>query len=126
MTPFDILRNITQEKKDLYDGKQDEFIDSKYESYLINYGLSYFADCILYANEINTHNHLPKKLQYHYFLNTIRPAKRYSKWAKKDNGDDLNVVMEYYKCNIKRAKEALSILSKEQISIIKQKLEKGG
>jgi hypothetical protein len=36
------------------------------------------------------------------------------------------LAQEYYKCGYNRAKEIINILTEKQITIIKNKLEKGG
>jgi hypothetical protein len=81
----------------------------------------------MYANQMNMCSGIDKKLQYDYYLNTVRSYRRpYQKWLKKETIENLNAVKEYYKYSDEKAKEALSILSDEQISVIKEKLDKGG
>ena len=93
---------------------------------MVNKALSYFPDTMLYANEMNRNSHIDSKLQFHFFLNSIRPAKRFAKWVKKHEDNDLTAIMEYYGFGPEKAKSALSILSSDQLITIKQKLEKGG
>lgn len=123
MNPFDFVNAINYTKKDLM---EDPDLEKQYQPYLINKALSYFPDTVLYANEINQYSHLDNKLQFHFFLNSIRPSKRYASWVKKQNNDDVSAIMEYYGYGVEKAQSALSILSPEQLNIIKQKLEKGG
>jgi flavorubredoxin len=59
-------------------------------------------------------------------INIIRPKKRFSKWAKKAQNDDIDIVKETYGYSQKKAEIALSLLSKAQINSLKQKQEKGG
>jgi hypothetical protein len=93
---------------------------------MINRGLSYFPDTLLYCNEMNLNAQVDKKLQYHYLINIIRPRKRFSKWAKRKDDVDLQIVMEYFGYNIDKAKSALSILSPDDVNKIKEKMNKGG
>jgi hypothetical protein len=65
-------------------------------------------------------------LQFEYFLNSVRPKKRFAKWVKKDDEGDLSVVKQYYGYNDAKALQALSILSPEQLITIRNTLEKGG
>jgi len=123
MNPFDFVNAINKSKEDLLKEPESE---KQYPAYLVNKALSYFPDTILYANEINQFHHLDSKLQFHFFLNSIRPAKRFAKWVKKQEDDDVAAVMEYYGYNPQKAENVVSILSSEQLTIIKQKLEKGG
>lgn len=101
-----------------------------YDPYKINKALSFHPDLIMYANELNEYYNLPKKLHYDYLINSIRSKKRFAKWVKydKDSKQHRNIlaIKEYYGYNHKKALAVLSILSEEQLAIIKQKLEKGG
>lgn len=125
--PFDYVNAINFTKKDLMtDTENDELAESGYAPFLTNRSLSYFPDTIMYANEMNKHHHLDNKLQFHYLINSIRPKKRFSKWAKKQEDNDLEAVKEYYGYNNAKGEAALSLLSPEQIQDIKRKLNKGG
>lgn len=125
--PFDYVNSISYTKKDLMTGTEnDEQSESGYIPFLTNRALSNHLDTILYAQEMNMNHHLDNKLQYSYLLNTIRPSKRFSKWAKKEVNSDLDAVREYYGYSYDKAKAALQILTPDQLRIIKEKLEKGG
>lgn len=123
MNPFDYVNAINSSKQDLLKESESE---KYYPAFMVNKALSYFPDTLLYANEMNRHHHLDGKLQFYFFLNSIRPAKRFAKWVKKQEDNDLTAVMEYYGYGPEKAKSALSILSSDQLITIKQKLEKGG
>lgn len=125
--PFEYLNSINTTKKNMMRGTEnDELAEKDYAPYMVNRGLSYFQDTIAAANEMNMHHNLDKKLQYEFLLNIVRPRKRFSKWFKKEEDSDIEAVKEYYGYSNARASQALSILSKQQLKIIKQKLEKGG
>lgn len=127
MNPFDYVNSINHNKRDLMTRTEnDELAEKSYVPFIVNKALSYFPDTIFHSNEMNRHNHLDFKLQYHYLLNSIRSQKRFAKWVKKDELNDLDMVKEYYGYNNERASEALSILSSKQLLQIKEKLEKGG
>jgi hypothetical protein len=121
--PFDYITSISQTKNDMMEDEQGE---KGYNAFMVNRGLSYFPDTILYANEMNRMAHVDNKLQYTYLINTIRPRKRFSKWVKKKEDSDLDAVMRCYGYNIDKAKSALSILSPDQVKKIKEKLDEGG
>lgn len=126
MTPFDFVNAINSSKKpDIMKGTEnDELAEKAYVPFVINRQLSYFPDSLMYANAMNIHNNLDNKLQFHYLLNSIRPAKRFAKWVKRDDSD-LQLVMQYYSYGVDKAKQVLPILSSEQLSIIKTKLQSG-
>ena len=123
MSPFDFVNAISQSKKDLM---EDPAVERLYQPFLVNKALSYFPDTVMYANEMNRRHLTHSKLQFQFFLNTVRPARRFAKWVKKQEDDDLAAVMEYYGYSPEKAKSALSILSSDQLITIKEKLEKGG
>jgi len=126
MTPFDFINSINQSKNNLIkDSDNKELAEKLYKPYIVNKGLSYFQDTIMFCNEMNRLNHLDNKLQYEFFLNSIRPLRRYAKWVKKVDSDDFDAVQEYYQLNNDKTEQALSLLSREQINLIKLKLQKG-
>lgn len=119
--PFDFVESInSKEKKDLM--KDDPEAEKKYSSFMANKAFSYFNDTIEHANRMNMLYHLDNKLQYHYYLNIIRPRQRRSKWYKKIDTPDLELIQQYYGYNAKKAQEALSILSPDQIKTIRKRL----
>jgi len=120
----DWLNSINQTKINIMD--EDPSSKKDYTPYVINRCLSGHIDCLMYANEMNMHNSLDKKLQYDFFINTLRIKKRYSPWIRKDKIKDLDVVKSYYGYSNEKAEQALKILNKDQINFIKQRLETGG
>ena len=120
----DWLNSINQTKKNLMD--EDPSIEKEYPPYIINRCFSGHLDAILFANEMNMYSFLPKKMQYDFFINTLRTKRRFSPWIRKDLVDNLDCVKRYYGYSNEKAKQALKILSKEQLDFIKSKFEIGG
>jgi len=120
----DWLKSINQSKNNI----MDEHPDSKndYAPYIINRCLSGTIDTLMYANEMNKNHSLDKRLQYDFFINSVRTRKRYSPWIKQEKIKELECIKSYYGYSNEKAKQALRILSKEQINFIKTKLEIGG
>lgn len=123
ITPFDFINNICQSKDDLI---VDSDSEKQYNPYLINRGLSFGADTIIYANEMNSRPHIEKKLQYDFLRTAMPKKKRYNKWIKADNDENIELVSEYYGYSMERAKEALSLLTEDNLEYIRQKLFRGG
>ena len=121
----DYLNAINHSKEPLLDS-EDEDWTKKYPPYIVNKCLAPFPDTIQLVNEINQLHHLDKKLQFDFLINSLRPRKRYAPWMKAKKLDNLEYVKEFYGYNNEKAKSALDILSDEQISAIKKKLNKGG
>ena len=123
MNPFEYLNAINDTKKDIM---VDDIAEKGYNSFMVNRGLSYFNDTVLYANEMNRHHHLDNRLQFDFLINIIRKRKRFSKWIKPDTVSDVEVVKEYYGYSNEKARQALTLLTPEQITMIKKKAFKGG
>lgn len=124
---FDYVTAISFNKQDLMTGTEnDELAEAGYVPFLTNRSLSNFPDTVLYANEMNMQNHLDNKLQFSYLINSIRPMKRFSKWAKRQDSEDFEAVKQYYKYNNTKTEQALQLLSPDQIKTIKKKLTTGG
>ena len=123
MTPFTYLNSINFSKEDVM---VDDVAEKGYNSFLINRSMSYFYDTVGIANVMNRYHHLDNKLQYHFLINIIRKRKRFSKWMKPETESDIEVIKEYYGYSNDKAKQVLSLLSPENIKIIKQKVSKGG
>ena len=72
----DYLYSINQSKKNIL--VDDIDAEKKYPTYIINRCLSSFTDTVLFANEMNKNPHLPKRLQYDFYINSVKPRKRFS------------------------------------------------
>jgi hypothetical protein len=122
--PFDYATAILQTKKELI---VDDLTEKEYQPFLVNRALSQHKDCILFANEMNRRHHLDKKMQNAFLLNTVRSMKRpFAKWAKAEKNDDLECIKLAYGLSDSKAREALRLLSKEQILQLKEDTYKGG
>ena len=124
MEIFDYLNAITYKKENIMG---DELAETHYAPYLINKFLSQHLDCILFVNEMNFSSHIDNKLQFDYFINSIRKKFRKSeKWLKPEDFEAIDLVREYYGYSTPKAKEALKILGDDNIEYIRKKLYKGG
>jgi len=123
MNPFNYVTSINDTKKDIM---EDDIAEKQYPSFIVNRSLSYFQDTVGLANVMNQYHHLDNKLQYHFLINIIRKRKRFSKWMKPETESDIDVVKEYYGYSNEKARQVLPLLSPEEITIIKQKVSKGG
>lgn len=121
-SPFTWLNSINFEKNYLMDEPEAE---KAYSAFMVNRGLSQFIDTIVEANQMNLLGHLDGKLQHDFLFHSVRKKKRFAKWAKKSNDEDVKTLMEYYKCNRDRALEAKAILTADQIKAIREYMETG-
>ena len=126
MNPFDYINAINSGRDIMEDPDNPKLMEDGYSPWYANKSFSYFKETVLYANEMNLNANLDNKMQFYYLLNSIRPAKRFAKWVKKQDSNDLDVVKEYFGYSNEKAAQVLDILSTEQIHTIKLKLQKGG
>ena len=118
----EIVPSILQTKKNVFDGDYKD-----YKAFMVNRALSYHMDCVLYANEMNLRPGLDSDMQYSYLLNTIRSVKRkYQPWQKSEVLKDLECVKIYFGYSNEKAKDALRILTEDQIAEIRAKTNIGG
>lgn len=123
MNVFDIINSINN-KTSL---EWDDVTEKAYTPFIINRGLSFNLQTIMFANAMNQYPQISKKMQYDFYFNGVPKGKRWDKWQKKPElEDNLKAIKEFYSINNERAMEILAILSNEQIDIIKMKLNKGG
>ena len=123
--PFDYVNQILQGKKQLI---TDEATEDAYVPFLTNRSLSQHKDCVLFANEMNQRHNLDKKMQNDFLLNTVRSVKRpFAKWAKSEKqNDDIECVKLVYGLSDSKARDALRLLTKEQIQQLKKETFTGG
>jgi len=129
LTPFSFVNEINTTKRDLMrdqNGNHSDLLEKVYSPYITNRSLSYFHDTVIHANEMNKNHHLDSRLQNMYLINTIRKRKRFSKWIKPTELDDMEAVKEYYGYSNDKARQVLTLLSDEQLTELKQRVYKGG
>lgn len=120
--PFEYLNSINYTKQDIMDPLEE----SKYPAFMVLRGLSYFADTVVLANEMNKSHHLDPRLQYDFLRHTVRKRKRFSKWTKKERSDKIDVIKEYYNYSTPKAESISDLISDAQVEEMMQKLSKGG
>ena len=123
MNPFDFLTSINTSKKNLI---VDEYTEKQYPAFMVNRGLSYFQDTVLFANEMNKYHHLDNKLQFDFLINIVRKRKRFSKWFKAESNKNLEAVKEYYGYSTDKARQILPLLTETQLKLINEKVSHGG
>jgi len=120
----DIIHSILVSKKCVINDAIDR---EEYVPFIVNRALSYHMDCILYANEINMHHGLDKDMQYQYLFNSVRQLKRkFKPWQKTNPIDDLVCVKKFFGYSNSKAKQALLVLTEEQLVGIRSKTIEGG
>ena len=125
MSFFDFLNAINDTKKDLI--REDPHTEKEYIPFMVNRGLSYFPDTILYANEMNSAAHIPKQWQFDFYRIGISKRKRFSKWHKQDKiEEDVKLVMKEYDYSHQKALQIIDLLSASQLKELREKYTNGG
>ena len=123
MNPFDYVKAASYSKKDIM---VDDIAEKAYTPYIVNRALSYHLDTVLFANEMNINHNMDNRLQFDFYINTIKKRNGFSKWHKVVDDNDVDIVKSAFNYNKKRAEEVLSLLSKDQIQSLKNRMNIGG
>ena len=123
MNPFQYIASINNTKKDLM---VDDEAEKAYTPFMVNRGLSYFQDTVLFANEMNRAAHIDNRMQYDFLRLAIRPRKRFSKWMKKTVPARIETIKEYYGYSDAKAEAISDLISDDDIKAMKDVLSKGG
>jgi len=121
--PFDFVKSVSYDKKNLM---VDEVEEKAYQPFLINKALSYHQDSVFLTNEMNIRHGSDNRLQYLFFLNTLRKRQRFSKWSKPYVSKKLDTLKEYYQISTREAKEYVNLLSEKQYRELKNRMKTGG
>ena len=123
MNPFLFVNDITHGKSNIM---VDDITEKAYSPYMVNRSLSYFHDTVLMANEMNLNHHLDNRLQFDFLINIVRKKKRFSKWTKVQQNEDVEVIKQYYGYSNTKARQIHSLLTSDQINELKKKVYRGG
>ena len=127
MKPFDFINDASYTKKNLMKGSEnDQLAEKAYNPWITNIAFSQHPDSILHANLMNMYHHLDNRSQYTYYINSLRAKKRFAKWPKKADNEDLDMVCEMYGCNLNVGKEYLTLLTREQLDTMREQQKTGG
>lgn len=121
--PFDFVKSVSSDKTDIM---VDDIEEKAYQPFLINKALSYHQDSVFLTNEMNIRHGSDNRLQYLFFLNTLRKRQRFSKWSKPYVSKKLDTIKEYYQISTREAKEYVNLLSDKQYRELKNRMKTGG
>jgi len=120
----DFLSSINHDKKPLLD--TDENAVKSYTPFVVNRCLSYFADTLFHANEMNCSPWLDNKSQFDFYRLAVRKKKRFSPWLRKDTEENVTLIKQAYGYTESKAREVLNILSTEDLQEIRKAIDTGG
>tara|TARA_R100001015_G_C4635046_1_gene203246 strand:- start:4854 stop:5234 length:381 start_codon:yes stop_codon:yes gene_type:complete len=117
----DFLKAINYTKKPLLDG---EALEKDYAPFVVNRCLSYFPDTLFHANTMNHMCSMDKKMHFDYLRGAVRKRNRFSPWVKKEKQPEIDAIKIIFGFSNSKAKEALRVLSQEDIDSIVDAAEK--
>mgnify|MGYP001296104863 CR=1 FL=1 len=120
----DYLKAINETKEPLMD--TPEWGKTSYPPFVVGRCLSYFPDTLFAVNEMNTRAHIDPKMHFDFLRGAVRKRKRFSKWLKRESDERVQALIEYYGFSAKKAREALTVLSSQQVAEIVAAVSKGG
>ena len=138
LTPFTFINSINEGRRGknlLKDCKADSSTDpndpsspdKSYVPFIINRGLSYFSDTVLFANEMNRLSHIPHRMQYDFLRDAVNPRKRFSKWTKKRSAeDDVKLIQRKYNYSRSKAEAVYPLFSDEELVKLRKSMDTGG
>lgn len=123
-TPFDYANNICQSEESMW---MEGVSESEYNSFLVNKALSYHYDTIMHAAEMDRRFNMHPKMQYDYLRLAIKTKKkRFSSWQKPEQDEIAVKIGQHYQMNTQQIQSYLSLLNKDEIQSVMEKIDKGG
>ena len=116
--------NAICDKNDVIADNPD--LEREYVPYVINKYFSYHQDCVSDANDMNFYPYLDKKMQFAYFINSLRKRKRRLLWESERVTEEVSLVKEYFKTSLSKAKDIYKLMGNEDMGVIRKRLFKGG
>ena len=124
LSPFDFLKSINDTKVNLI--CEDAENAKYYNSYVINRSLSYLPDTIYFANEMNKFHHIDPELQYSFLINIVRKRKRFSKWDKPQQINNISIIKRYFGYSEEKCRQVVDLFTPDQIESLNNKVSVGG
>lgn len=120
MKAFDFIDNILSSREHKFQEAE------KYSQFLVNRGLSYHYDTAMLAQVANERS-MDDDLHYEFLFNsTPKKRRKFQKWSKVEEDEDLLLIQEAYGCNLKTAIQYLSVLNTDDMVKLRECLYKGG
>lgn len=116
---YEFVNDITWDKTFVFNSVNEKI----YSNFMINRILSMFHDTLFYAFFLNRYPHLSKRDHFKFLFYSIPKKKRYIKYIKSVNIDDLKYITKYYNVTDQKGMEYLRLLSKDQITKIKEMIK---
>ena len=117
-SPFDYVKGINN--------KTYETDLAGYVPFLTNRAFAMHQDTVMLAEEMNQAHHLSPLLQYEFYYFAVRRGKRFGFPPKVKEDANLQLIQDFFQYSAVKAQQALDLLSENDITEIRKKMDKGG
>lgn len=122
-TTFTTIKAISETRPLTYKDLKD--MNAPYDPFLVNRAFSLSEDSILAASLMNLRGHIDDDMQASFYIRTLRPRKRFEKWPKALDQDNISIIAKYYGMSRREASFYEATHSDEQITAMKEVLKLG-
>ncbi len=122
MTPFDYINAINNKTPITW----SEEHETDYVPFIVNKGLGQFIESVQIANELNIRSHLSKRMQFEFAYGLVPKGKRFSKWAKGEADDTVDLIASVYGYSKRYASTIIDLFTPEQLEQLKERVCEGG
>lgn len=122
-TIFDTIKALSSTRPLTYQELQEG--NCPYEPFMINRAFSLTEDTVMAASLINERPQLDKDMQAVFYIQTLRPRRRFEKWPKLEEDPEIQVIAQYYGISKREAKLSAHLHTKEQLSVMREVLADG-
>lgn len=122
-TIFTTIRHISETRPFEYRDIVEE--NAPYEPFMVNRAFSLSEDTVIAASLMNLSSHLDKDQQATFYIHTIRPRRRFEKWPKSLENDEINVIAKYYGMSRREASLHSRLHTQQEIDAMMDIIEEG-
>jgi len=122
-TTFTTIKAISETRPLTYKDLKDA--NAPYEPFLVNRAFSLSEDSALAASLMNLRGHLDADIQASFYIHALRPRRRFEKWPKSLEQDDVATIAKYYGMGRREATLHARLHTAEQITAMKEVLKLG-
>lgn len=96
-----------------------------YDPFLTNRAFSLDQETVMLAAHMNERWWISKEMQIAFYLNTVRPRRRWSKWPKALTDERIDIIARYYGMSQREARIHSPLITDEQIEQMRTVLGEG-
>lgn len=122
-TPFTTIRALSETRPFSYAEAQKN--GWPYDQYLINRAFSMTEDTVIMASMMNERHFVSNDMHAAFYVSTVRPRKRFEKWPKGAEEEEVKLLCNYYGMSPREARLSVGIHTDSQLAEMRQLLQNG-